>query len=293
MSGYYNDPLDAPTHFPTQWLGYVQSPVAPQWPGYADPTSQSLQPTSSVVKRPLEDGYPTEENKRHRVNPTVPEVIILLSDGEDDDYADAQPTSHVNISPAYAATTSSDFTSTVSTRAVTPATDPMGAAKALSRAAIAKRSRSPPRAKDALISQRKDVTHYTPLLDPTGLQISHDARDADTIQMPALTPPPSSPNEPNASKPPKPAVADEPPLCPEQAALVELVAQGKNVFYTGSAGCGKSTALKAIRKCLQAMGKSVRTIAPTGRAALQVNGSTTWTYAGWTPDHHKRTLDEL
>ncbi|RYP38419.1 hypothetical protein DL766_000997 [Monosporascus sp. MC13-8B] len=293
MSGYYNDPLDAPTYFPTQWLGYVQSPVAPQWPGYADPTSQSLQPTSSVVKRPLEDGYPTEENKRHRVNPTVPEVIILLSDGEDDDYADAQPTSHVNISPAYAATTSSDFTSTVSTRAVTPATDPMGAAKALSRAAIAKRSRSPPRAKDALISQRKDVTHYTPLLDPTGLQISHDARDADTIQMPALTPPPSSPNEPNASKPPKPAVADEPPLCPEQAALVELVAQGKNVFYTGSAGCGKSTALKAIRKCLQAMGKSVWTIAPTGRAALQVNGSTTWTYAGWTPDHHKRTLDEL
>lgn len=41
------------------------------------------------------------------------------------------------------------------------------------------------------------------------------------------------------------------------------------------------------------MGRNVRIIAPTGRAALQVNGSTTWTFAGWTPDHHKRTLDEL
>lgn len=41
------------------------------------------------------------------------------------------------------------------------------------------------------------------------------------------------------------------------------------------------------------MGKRVRIVAPTGRAALQVNGTTTWTFAGWTPDHHKRSLDEL
>lgn len=65
------------------------------------------------------------------------------------------------------------------------------------------------------------------------------------------------------------------------------------MFYTGSAGCGKSTALKAITKQLQSMGKTVRIAAPTGRAALQVNGTTTWSFAGWTPDHHKRTLDEL
>lgn len=89
------------------------------------------------------------------------------------------------------------------------------------------------------------------------------------------------------------AIPEEPTLCPEQANLVELVANGKNVFYTGSAGCGKSTVLKAITKRLRGMRKNVRIVAPTGRAALQVNGSTTWTYAGWTPDHHKRTLDEL
>ncbi|RYP37483.1 hypothetical protein DL768_010863 [Monosporascus sp. mg162] len=275
------------------YLGYAQPPVASQWPGYADPTSQSLEPTSSVAKRQLEDGYPTEGNKRHEVNSSVPDMISLLSDDEDDDNVNAQPTAHFDSSPAYAAITPSDFISTVSSQVATPATNPMGAAKALSRAAIVKRSGSPLRGKDALISQRKDVIHYAPLLDPIDMQISYDAHDSDTIRIPDLTPPPSSPNEPNAPKPPNPTLADEPPLCSEQAALVELVVQGKNVFYTGSAGCGKSTALKAIRKCLQAMGKSVRTIAPTGRAALQVNGSTTWTFAGWTPDHHKRTLDEL
>jgi ATP-dependent DNA helicase PIF1 len=85
----------------------------------------------------------------------------------------------------------------------------------------------------------------------------------------------------------------EPPLCAEQQELVDLILSGRNVFYTGSAGCGKSTVLKAFTKRLRDMGKKVNIIAPTGRAALQVNGSTTWTYAGWTPDSHKRTLDEL
>ncbi|KAJ1331004.1 ATP-dependent DNA helicase PIF1 [Microdochium nivale] len=86
---------------------------------------------------------------------------------------------------------------------------------------------------------------------------------------------------------------DEPPLCAEQAALVELIASGRNVFYTGSAGCGKSTVLKAFTKRLRAEGKRVQILAPTGRAALQVGGTTTWTFAGWRPDHHKRTLQEL
>jgi len=86
---------------------------------------------------------------------------------------------------------------------------------------------------------------------------------------------------------------NEPVLCEEQAALVELIASGRNVFYTGSAGCGKSTVLKAFVKRLQLDNKRVRILAPTGRAALQVNGSTTWTFAGWRPDHHKRPLEQL
>lgn len=85
----------------------------------------------------------------------------------------------------------------------------------------------------------------------------------------------------------------EPALCAEQQQLVDVIMSGKNVFYTGSAGCGKSTVLKAFTRRLRSMGKRVKIVAPTGRAALQVNGSTTWTYAGLTPESNKRPLDEL
>ncbi|KAK7952512.1 uncharacterized protein PG986_008240 [Apiospora aurea] len=98
---------------------------------------------------------------------------------------------------------------------------------------------------------------------------------------------PSAPQSPSKEPPPPPATT-EPALCPEQAALVDLICSGRNVFYTGSAGCGKSTVLRAFTKRLRDMDKKVHILAPTGRAALQVNGTTTWTYAGWTPDSHKR-----
>jgi hypothetical protein len=92
---------------------------------------------------------------------------------------------------------------------------------------------------------------------------------------------------------PQPKPKTEPVLGPEQLELVELAASGRNIFYTGSAGCGKSTVLHAIRARLRKMGKKVRVMAPTGKVALAINGTTTWTFAGWTPDHHKRELDLL
>lgn len=85
----------------------------------------------------------------------------------------------------------------------------------------------------------------------------------------------------------------EPPLDKEQHELVDLIMSGRNVFYTGSAGTGKSTVLKAFVKRFAARGMKVNITAPTGRAALDINGSTTWTYAGWTPDAHKKPLAEL
>jgi ATP-dependent DNA helicase PIF1 len=102
----------------------------------------------------------------------------------------------------------------------------------------------------------------------------------------------------NTAAPPGNAAADivpilEPTLCKEQADLVDLILSGRNVFYTGSAGCGKSTVLKAFVKRFAERGMKVNIIAPTGRAALDINGSTTWTYAGWTPDHHKKPLKDL
>jgi ATP-dependent DNA helicase PIF1 len=50
--------------------------------------------------------------------------------------------------------------------------------------------------------------------------------------------------------------------------------EGKNVFYTGSAGCGKSTILKAFVKQLKAQGLKVDICATTNLAALAINGTT-------------------
>ncbi|EFW98921.1 ATP-dependent DNA helicase pif1 [Grosmannia clavigera kw1407] len=85
----------------------------------------------------------------------------------------------------------------------------------------------------------------------------------------------------------------EPILTREQQHVVDLVAAGRNVFYTGPAGCGKSTVLCALEKRLHHMHKTVHILAPTGRAALNVHGTTTWTYAGLTPDDHARPLAKL
>ncbi|KAF5582232.1 atp-dependent dna helicase pif1 [Fusarium pseudocircinatum] len=68
---------------------------------------------------------------------------------------------------------------------------------------------------------------------------------------------------------------------------------GRNVFFTGSAGCGKSTVLKAAFKKLRAEGKMVHITAPTGRAALGVNGVTTWSYTSWIIDDMKLPVSEL
>lgn len=85
----------------------------------------------------------------------------------------------------------------------------------------------------------------------------------------------------------------EPPLCQEQVNIVETIISGRNVFYTGAAGCGKSFVLKCFVKCLKDLGKCVNIVAPTGRAALNVNGSTLYSYAGWTPDKMEKNVDKL
>ena len=85
----------------------------------------------------------------------------------------------------------------------------------------------------------------------------------------------------------------EPSLCAEQLALVELIMNGHNVFYTGSAGCGKSTVLKHFIPLLRQQGKKVDVLAPTGRAALEVNGRTLYSYAGWVPNSLGQSLTVL
>lgn len=85
----------------------------------------------------------------------------------------------------------------------------------------------------------------------------------------------------------------EPPLCPEQTELVDIILSGRNVFYTGSAGCGKSTVLKAFTKRLRERGLKVDIVAPTGISALAVGGSTTFVYAGWNLNSFKQPLAKV
>lgn len=72
---------------------------------------------------------------------------------------------------------------------------------------------------------------------------------------------------------------------------MRCIENGDNVFYTGSAGTGKSTVLKAFVKRLKAQGKQVDIVAPSGIAALNVGGMTIFSYAYWHPDSFKEGLD--
>ena len=85
----------------------------------------------------------------------------------------------------------------------------------------------------------------------------------------------------------------DPPLCQEQMDLIQVIMSRKNVFYTGSAGCGKSTVLKAFVEILRKAGMHVYVVASTGVASIAVGGKTFWSFAGWTPNLMKRTIERL
>ncbi|KAI7226800.1 hypothetical protein KC330_g8676 [Hortaea werneckii] len=82
-------------------------------------------------------------------------------------------------------------------------------------------------------------------------------------------------------------------LCEEQKRLVDVITSGRNTFYTGSAGTGKSTALGVAVAELRAKGLEVAIVAPTGIAALNVGGETYYTWAGWLPDSKKKPIERL
>lgn len=96
---------------------------------------------------------------------------------------------------------------------------------------------------------------------------------------------------------PEPSIAPagpaEPCLTAEQEKVVNAIGNGANVFYTGSAGTGKSTVLKAFVERLKDQGRSVSIVAPSGIAALAVGGTTFFAYAGWTPDLFKLPSHKL
>lgn len=72
----------------------------------------------------------------------------------------------------------------------------------------------------------------------------------------------------------------EHPLTQEQSVVVEKILAGKNVFFTGPAGCGKSHILKHMRYLLDQRHISYAITAPTGIAAVLVGGETLHRFAG-------------
>ncbi|GAA5979052.1 hypothetical protein JCM11641_004956 [Rhodosporidiobolus odoratus] len=65
----------------------------------------------------------------------------------------------------------------------------------------------------------------------------------------------------------------------EQKACLQFVKEGKNIFFTGSAGVGKSFLLKEITRLLDHLKKPYQVTATTGIAALQVSGITIHSWA--------------
>lgn len=83
-------------------------------------------------------------------------------------------------------------------------------------------------------------------------------------------------------------------LCQEQRQVLDYLAEGNNVFFTGAAGAGKSTVLKAAITYLRAIMKQTQVVAPTGIAALLLGGTTIHAYAGWRPRNDKElSLEEI
>lgn len=74
-----------------------------------------------------------------------------------------------------------------------------------------------------------------------------------------------------------PRAADKqalPDLTTEQAMVLDAIKEGGNFFIQGRAGTGKSTLLAHVRAAFEKKGRRVRTVCPTGIAALNVGGFT-------------------
>lgn len=90
---------------------------------------------------------------------------------------------------------------------------------------------------------------------------------------------------------PKTIAKEEKPLILTDAQnhVVKLAIAGHNIFLTGAAGSGKTATLKEILRLLRKkhhdqdedMHPAIQIVAPTGIAALPLNGKTTYSFAGW------------
>ncbi|CAE6438404.1 unnamed protein product [Rhizoctonia solani] len=72
----------------------------------------------------------------------------------------------------------------------------------------------------------------------------------------------------------------QPELSEEQRHVLNMVLRGESVFFTGSAGTGKSVLLRAIIEALGGPSDQVAVTASTGIAAVHIGGQTLHSFAG-------------
>ncbi|CUA67672.1 hypothetical protein RSOLAG22IIIB_07516 [Rhizoctonia solani] len=100
----------------------------------------------------------------------------------------------------------------------------------------------------------------------------------------------SQPDPLPASTPSVPPGDGDIQLSPEQKHVLDLVLQGKSVFFTGSAGTGKSVLLRRIIKTLNdRKTEGVVVTASTGIAAVNIQGQTLHAFAGVGLGNQKRS----
>lgn len=117
------------------------------------------------------------------------------------------------------------------------------------------------------------------------------------VTLGAVLPQPNPNPQPKARPEPKPRKASAPagitkPETPSKTVRISItpefqtantaIQNGENLLILGSAGTGKSTFLKWLRKQLEGK-KKYAVLAPTGMAALQVGGQTIHSFFGFKP----------
>ena len=90
----------------------------------------------------------------------------------------------------------------------------------------------------------------------------------------------ADPVQAGPSVPPVVPPAEAIRLSPEQQQVLNKVKAGSNVFFTGSAGTGKSVLLREIIKWCKETGRSTAVTASTGIASVNIGGSTVHSWAG-------------
>jgi hypothetical protein len=112
-----------------------------------------------------------------------------------------------------------------------------------------------------------------------------EAVDLTTLASSPAKPAVVQPADQNLMEENPPAVSETPviPLSPEQQAILERVVAGESIFFTGSAGVGKSVVTRAIIKRLEAkypVRNQIGITATTGIAATNIGGCTLHSWAG-------------